>query len=887
MIQSQIHGYKQGHQLLSTSIQLADVDQDVVNRLSDLTGPLRPRESFLPYLTAYPLPSETYYVLARTFQDLRSSRSGCVRTKSVFVPMEQWERMESFHDVLPGLVCPEPNHIAVGREVALGERSVLETVEDGRMPQLLDAIFADRRPVVMFDCAESEAVAIRLMLALWPAVRRRFCVCTFALGPRSLGNRFFDLVFAPLSARSRFVGSGHRHLGGSDRLRSSPGDPDSSWADSVAFRVFRSDDPSLMGLDPIGFFQLEEGRDRTTLRVVSLWNELASRTKTTPTAVLGMLDIVRTRKGMRDNILWSDLEETVLKAIKRARLELPVEAAWEFMFALAAKLEGDWASRIVRERIEEGACRLALRDAGQAVLALTVDTSRRSGSKQVVKGLADGLSQSLVFSNLAQELAALPRFALAHLMTLSVRFGTEVVKAANGGCSPWGDILLGAFEAADEVESRVIRLQTLTDGEGFVLEHAVPRMLAGMNGAELGELVVDALRSRRSSTVVLNRLFWKAASERGNGAVVRDAVMEKSEGAEADGFILETLALSRSDVKWLASRKDDEHRANRLLRALLTKADDEDVRSMSQEMARRVVGLLRTDVDASKREIVRVLTTDVIRDQEALDVGFQTLLVLSREDARIELGQWILGVAMSVAHPDDERVSVVLADFGAGFEGADLVRMATSNLDSGGRVGANLAALDAGPCGLRKQVVREVEGLSRTLVERQQENLGGRGYGAWASLIRDWKKETHSDGQTRVASLVFRFALELEKEAVSALIIETFPIAYKSLPRTGKYRRRGGLSASSAPYGWRLGLGDWDDSRKRAINELVRAFMNSKWPPADLIIAALESGVERKVIRQVRERPRGRRYIDEIRSDAQRLRKGTRTRVLKCLAARP
>ena len=151
-------------------------------------------------------------------------------------------------------------------------------------------------------------------------------------------------------------------------------------------------------------------------------------------------------------------------------------------------------------------------------------------------------------------------------------------------------------------------------------------------------------------------------------------------------------------------------------------------------------------------------------------------------------------------------------------------------------------------------------------------------------MIRDSVRETGTDVQLRVARSVFRFALRLATMDVSALIVETFPIAYESLPKAGKYRKREGLGSLFPPrYLWWMGLDEWEDSRKRAINELVRAFMNSTWPPADLIVTALKAGAEKKVVRQILERARGMRYIDDIRRDAHRLRQSTRTRVLKCL----
>src|SRR4051812_18907488 len=95
IIERQVHGYRQGHQLLAGSVQLPKEDQAAIDRLSDVAGPLRPREKFEPYLTAYPLPSGTRYILARTWQDLTITRAGCVRTTSLIIPIADWAAADS------------------------------------------------------------------------------------------------------------------------------------------------------------------------------------------------------------------------------------------------------------------------------------------------------------------------------------------------------------------------------------------------------------------------------------------------------------------------------------------------------------------------------------------------------------------------------------------------------------------------------------------------------------------------------------------------------------------------------------------------------------------------------------------------------------------------
>ena len=884
VIQKQIHGYKQGHQLLSASISLGERDQDAVDRLSDLAGPLRPGESFDPYLTAYPLPSEEYYVVARTFQDPGARRSGCVRTSSALIPMAGWERIKGLDSVLAELIFPDRNGIAVEREIPIRKQRQPKPVTDGRMMQLIDAVFLDRRPVVFFDCAESEATAVRLMLALWPAVRRRFSLCTFVLGPRRLESRFFDLVFAPMSARSRFVGLGHRSVGGSTWLRHERDGGDYIWAEPAMLRIFHSDDPSLLEWDRLGVLRAEESGDRTALRIVLLWNELASRAMHNPTAVLGMLDILRSRFGKPDDALWADLEATMLRAIGATVRGSAVEEAWEFVFALEGKTGGGWASATVRERMEEGARRLAGRDAVAAVAAVAADPLQRVRSMYVLKGLADGVAGSPEFARLVEDVGRLPAVVVAKLMKASPHFVRSVVESVNVDEERWMEIFSGAFVAADEVGRRKIRQSTLEVAGDRIVEGLVPRVLAHTMGEELAELAVRTIESGVATAPALTRAIWDAARVAGGESIVRGAVLESANDAGAEQFLLRTLVLNERDIGWLAGRVRDKSLASRLLRGLVGTGGDEKIKALSPSAAREVVALLGTDVEACKQEIVRVLVLDVDRGKVALDVGFRTLSILRYGEARTELGEWMVRATLSDAQPEDKRVGEVLAEFGSRLAGLDLVKAATSRRVSTTRVGANMVALDACPRDVRNRVVEEMEPLSERLVGRRQEDLGREAYGAWASMIRDFVRENGTNVRLRVARAVLRFALRLERKAVSALIVETFPVAYRSLPKPEKHRRIGGFgSLLSSDYLWRMGFDEWEDGRRLAIRELVRAFMDSTWPPADLVVTALKAGVEKKVVKQIRERDQGGRYIDGIGRDAQRLGKSMRIRVLKAV----
>ena len=123
---------------------------------------------------------------------------------------------------------------------------------------------------------------------------------------------------------------------------------------------------------------------------------------------------------------------------------------------------------------------------------------------------------------------------------------------------------------------------------------------------------------------------------------------------------------------------------------------------------------------------------------------------------------------------------------------------------------------------------------------------------------------------------------------MSALVVETFPVAYRSLPKGGKSEGTGGVGSLFVPYYlWWLGFDDVEDGRRRAVGELVEAFMDSAWPAGDLMVTALEARVAKKVVKRIRNRVGGEEYIRNIERDVVRLGERMRARVLRCLEVVP
>jgi hypothetical protein len=294
-VEQQCHGYKNGHQMLAASLRLSRSDQDVVDRLSDISGPLRPGEVFAPYLSAYPLPSKQHYVIAKTWQDLKAPRAGCVLTRSLLIDMPTWGSLD-YPSSLIDLLHPIDKTVPSAGSIDFKTNSIpLEPVKTGRVVSLVEALFLeDRNPIVMFDEPEAELISQRLVSALWPALRQSFSLCTLALSPRSIGGRSFDLMFSTKDAKSRFAqwqGRVFDSLSGFTRVDP----PRHRWSSTTTEHIFIDDPPSLVSLDALGILGASESADEASLRLALLWNELLEKAETSPTAILGLLDILRSR----------------------------------------------------------------------------------------------------------------------------------------------------------------------------------------------------------------------------------------------------------------------------------------------------------------------------------------------------------------------------------------------------------------------------------------------------------------------------------------------------------------------------------------------------------------------------------------------------------------
>lgn len=202
-IHQALHGYKDGHQLLASSVLLPRDLQALTLTMSDLSGPGF-RAGFETYLTGYPLDGVGHYCLARTWFAPEQSRPGCVWTHTLIIRFDDFARLRNLQQ-LETLFC-RPRQIDFleeyespielpAQDLDSGEHFPV-IVDDVVAARVLDALYGTGQKVIL-SCADSntfEELVLAVVDQQWPRLKRGFWFCT---GSLSLREMQFDLSVSP------------------------------------------------------------------------------------------------------------------------------------------------------------------------------------------------------------------------------------------------------------------------------------------------------------------------------------------------------------------------------------------------------------------------------------------------------------------------------------------------------------------------------------------------------------------------------------------------------------------------------------------------------------------------------------------------------------------
>ncbi|WP_374034308.1 hypothetical protein ACES2I_17435 [Bdellovibrio bacteriovorus] len=203
-IDQTLHGYRHGHELLASSLELSSIDKRKMLYLSDVSGS-EFTENFDGYLEGYPISGDSY-VISRTWKATEMKRPGCVWTHSLIISKQDLNKINSFHDV--GTLHRRPGSI----EDSLFYRNKITTrlMEDG-VPNTDFSSFAlvssfalnqDKQFIVPIrDRVESEKDIEVLWQLLNGEQRYSLSFCCGYLSSSQPAKDSFQLAFIPKTGK--------------------------------------------------------------------------------------------------------------------------------------------------------------------------------------------------------------------------------------------------------------------------------------------------------------------------------------------------------------------------------------------------------------------------------------------------------------------------------------------------------------------------------------------------------------------------------------------------------------------------------------------------------------------------------------------------------------
>ncbi len=318
LVHQLLHGYKRGHQLLSGSIKLDSQSDELVTRLSDLSGSMTFDQEIRPYLTCYPLPNLKYYAVGKTWLDTTAPRAGCVLTHTLLIPIKSWISSSNLSIFRNLIDKPDSS-----KDVERYRRALEIDVKtfDSRIPNFqVDSDFATEfiyrffgegiSPIVWFTEINTEEYFWKFAESFWPQLRGQFACCTFCLQPRFLDDRPFNLMLAPLSVYSRFQQIQRESIiDRNDLLFSSRPQITKSepWLRKWAGQITKPSALSNQLEDDIHDEMMQLGSflnsDPTAIKKLYIIQELRKQSRNSSMAPIGLLDMVESLAPGEDDVI--------------------------------------------------------------------------------------------------------------------------------------------------------------------------------------------------------------------------------------------------------------------------------------------------------------------------------------------------------------------------------------------------------------------------------------------------------------------------------------------------------------------------------------------------------------------------------------------------------
>lgn len=202
-IHQTLHGYKAGHKLISSSIDLSDIERRAMLIYSDYAGSGIEKE-FLSYLTGYPLPNSKFYVFAKSWYASEMKRPGCVWTHSLLIDFTDLWEIGDMRALLRFFARPDQDlHVSKYSstiEVSQKQFSVKYPISQNFYSISYELYGNPTEGLVILakSSIQFEDEILDIWNWQWPRMKRNFTFSTGSLSLRMYEGKSFDLQIAPI-----------------------------------------------------------------------------------------------------------------------------------------------------------------------------------------------------------------------------------------------------------------------------------------------------------------------------------------------------------------------------------------------------------------------------------------------------------------------------------------------------------------------------------------------------------------------------------------------------------------------------------------------------------------------------------------------------------------
>ena len=325
------------------------------------------------------------------------------------------------------------------------------------------------------------------------------------------------------------------------------------------------------------------------------------------------------------------------------------------------------------------------------------------------------------------------------------------------------------------------------------------------------------------------------------------------------------------DMKWVLEYPQLGERRTRVLSLFVEYAKQEDLEAAfgEREMAADTLDIFMRNIDEYKIAAARMVVLPTLTPEKQVEQGLRLYAHLEPSERQL-VGQCIAGrilsdagkrntkeieAALNTVLPDIHVLKLIDEVFGVEREGAVVSEL--------------LERIEEFTAETRSFLEKYGARIVELLAGRDKFDLTASGALSLTRLMVRTKSRA-MDMYIQMCCTVLPFALSGHDMPASPVIVEAFPTVHNGLEGEREYF---GLLHMFM-------LSDWDRARTLR-KELVRAYMESDWPPVDLAVAGLKAQALGRILKRVIKEPGGAHYLDQIEEGVKDIKKDVRGRILR------